>query len=112
MRTSRISPWAARLQRMKTPVFLALCLALAGCTKAASSEPTSSGTPPESAGAEAPPPAPAGKRQVIACTPESRGVEACTMDYTPVCGQHADGTPSKTYGNACGACTDANVVDY
>lgn len=97
---------------MKTPVFIALVLAFAGCSKGAPGEPTTSEAAPEGVGAEAPPPAPAGKRQVTACTPESRDAEMCTMDYSPVCGQHADGTPSKTYGNACGACKDANVIDY
>lgn len=97
---------------MKTSASVALLLVLAGCSKAAPSETTSSEPAVDSTGAEAPAQPPAGKRQVTACTPESRGAEVCTMDYSPVCGQHADGSPSKTYGNVCGACKDANVVDY
>jgi hypothetical protein len=33
----------------------------------------------------------------------------CTRDYRPACGQHRDGS-RKTYGNACSACADAEVV--
>jgi len=37
--------------------------------------------------------------------------EICTMDYTPVCGIHTDGS-SKTYSNACSACSNKEVVGY
>jgi hypothetical protein len=37
--------------------------------------------------------------------------EACTMQYDPVCGEMADGR-SKTYSNACVACTDRLVTGY
>ena len=37
--------------------------------------------------------------------------QMCTMDYTPVCGNHKDGS-SKTYGNACGACSNPEVVGH
>ncbi len=58
----------------------------------------------------------------VACTPEQRNVGACTMDYTPVCAQVDNGircikapcpsTGNKTYSNACGACSDPNVIGY
>lgn len=104
---------------MRTSIFTALLVTLlgtaAGCSKKA---PTSEPTPPaaaaEGAGAEATPsePASAGRRMFIECKPEQRGVQACTMDYSPVCGQHADNQPAKTYSNVCGACTDSNVTGY
>ena len=34
--------------------------------------------------------------------------EICTMQYDPVCGQISDGR-SKTYSNACSACSDSQV---
>jgi len=34
--------------------------------------------------------------------------QMCTMDYTPACGHHADGTV-KTYSNSCSACAKAEV---
>jgi len=53
------------------------------------------------------------------CTPESKEVEMCTMDYTPVCGEvevmclttPCDPIP-QTFGNACGACASGNVTSY
>ena len=37
--------------------------------------------------------------------------QICTMDYRPVCGTTASGE-LKTFGNACGACSDATVRGY
>ncbi len=37
--------------------------------------------------------------------------EMCTREYRPVCGLFADGT-FKTFGNACTACSNENVVRY
>lgn len=37
--------------------------------------------------------------------------EMCTMEYQPVCGFYLDNS-SKTYPNACTACSDKNVVRY
>ncbi|MFC2142838.1 hypothetical protein ACFLQN_00385 [Candidatus Aenigmatarchaeota archaeon] len=46
----------------------------------------------------------------IYCQEDQRGVGACTMDYTPVCGFSDDG--SETYSNGCVACTNENVNYY
>lgn len=35
--------------------------------------------------------------------------QMCTRDYRPACGQRRDGS-RKTYGNACSACSDPDVV--
>ena len=35
--------------------------------------------------------------------------QMCTRDYRPACGIRRDGS-RKTYGNACSACADADVV--
>jgi tetratricopeptide (TPR) repeat protein len=35
--------------------------------------------------------------------------QMCTRDYRPACGLHRDGT-RKTYGNACSACSNAEVL--
>ena len=37
--------------------------------------------------------------------------EVCTMEYRPVCGVSQDGS-KKVYGNACGACGQAEVQGY
>ncbi len=37
--------------------------------------------------------------------------EVCTREYVPVCGRLAGGA-RKTYGNACTACSDRQVMDY
>lgn len=37
--------------------------------------------------------------------------QICTMDYTPVCGIHSDGS-SKTYSNGCSACSNKEVIGY
>jgi len=37
--------------------------------------------------------------------------EICTMNYLPVCGFDSN-NKSRTYSNACGACSDKNVVSY
>lgn len=35
----------------------------------------------------------------------------CTMDYNPVCGLRR-AAASRTYGNACGACADPDVIAH
>jgi tetratricopeptide (TPR) repeat protein len=35
--------------------------------------------------------------------------QMCTLDYRPACGSRKDGS-RKTYGNACSACADPNVI--
>jgi hypothetical protein len=64
-------------------------------------------------------PATGGEGEVIVCSPESKLVESCTMDYTPVCGLveiQCVTTPCnpvpQTFGNACGACSQGNVISY
>ena len=42
--------------------------------------------------------------------PENRPM-MCTMDYTPVCGLHNDKS-TKTYSNACGACSNKAVISH
>ncbi len=42
--------------------------------------------------------------------PEER-LTMCTMDYTPVCALMKDNSV-KTYGNACSACSDPQVVSH
>jgi hypothetical protein len=37
--------------------------------------------------------------------------QVCTHDYRPVCGESEDGT-TKTYGNACGACSHQTVIGH
>lgn len=37
--------------------------------------------------------------------------QMCTMEYMPVCGSKNDAS-TKTYGNACSACGDAEVTGY
>lgn len=37
--------------------------------------------------------------------------EICTLDWTPVCGATSTGS-TKTYANACNACSDKEVVGY
>jgi len=37
--------------------------------------------------------------------------EVCTREYKPVCGLDSVNV-SKTYSNACTACSDENVVEY
>ena len=37
--------------------------------------------------------------------------EACTMHFDPVCGEVTEGI-SKTYSNACVACSDSKVTGY
>jgi len=37
--------------------------------------------------------------------------EICTREYKPVCGLYSDNL-SKTYSNACTACSDKKVVKY
>ena len=37
--------------------------------------------------------------------------EICTREYRPVCGESVEGS-EKTYGNACEACGDLNIVRH
>jgi hypothetical protein len=52
----------------------------------------------------------AGEEPVFTICPEPRP-EICTMDYTPVCARHIDGS-FKTYSNGCTACTNPSVEGY
>lgn len=55
----------------------------------------------------------------IMCTEEQKQAEACTMQYEPVCGlvevqcvtTPCDPVP-ETFGNACSACAQGNVISY
>jgi hypothetical protein len=47
--------------------------------------------------------------ELTACT-EPRP-QVCTMDYTPVCARHEDGS-YKTYSNGCTACANPSVAAY
>lgn len=53
------------------------------------------------------PPAP--RPGQITCAPPRPQV--CTREYRPVCGTRRDGV-RQTYGNACSACADANVMSH
>ena len=82
-------------------------LLVAGCLDA--------GAPPP----ETPPESPAGGNYIQCTDPRP---EACTQQYLPVCASRDTGircitTPCdsaqwKTYGNACGACSDPDVYGY
>ena len=52
----------------------------------------------------------AGQEPDLTSCPEPRP-EICTMDYTPVCARHTDGS-FKTYSNGCTACTNPSVEGY
>ena len=52
----------------------------------------------------------AGEEPVLKSCPEPRP-QVCTMDYTPVCARHTDGS-FKTYSNGCTACTNPSVEGY
>jgi len=52
----------------------------------------------------------AGQEPDLTSCPEPRP-EICTMDYTPVCARHTDGS-FKTYSNGCTACTYPSVEGY
>lgn len=43
----------------------------------------------------------------VACTPEQKNADVCTMQYEPVCG-----SDSRTYGNSCVACQSETVESY
>ncbi|MEH6650036.1 MAG: Kazal-type serine protease inhibitor [Motiliproteus sp.] len=49
-------------------------------------------------------------------TPKAESAElvACTMNYQPVCGvdKHGIRKARTTYGNACGACAEPDVIGY
>jgi hypothetical protein len=98
---------------MRTLIFACLVLWATACSKPApSGQGTPAALPAESAGADAVGAGVGGRREFIVCKPDARGAEMCTMDYSPVCGQHADSKPPQTYPNICGACKDANVTGY
>lgn len=53
------------------------------------------------------------------CTPQEKAQEACTMQYEPVCGlvevqciQAPCNPVPQTFGNACSACSEDNVISY
>lgn len=52
----------------------------------------------------------AGEESALTSCPEPRP-QVCTMDYTPVCARHTDGS-FKTYSNGCTACTNPSVEGY
>ena len=45
---------------------------------------------------------------------DSAAQVACTMNYQPVCGvdRHGMRKARTTYGNACGACAETDVIGY
>ncbi|MFC1649908.1 Kazal-type serine protease inhibitor family protein [Patescibacteria group bacterium] len=43
----------------------------------------------------------------VVCTPEQKEAIACTLDYSPVCGD--DGT---THSNGCSACASGKIDSY
>ena len=53
----------------------------------------------------------------VACSTVERSLceeprpQICTMDYRPVCAANQDGE-QKTYGNACSACGDSDVISH
>ncbi|PCI28575.1 hypothetical protein COB55_03710 [Candidatus Wolfebacteria bacterium] len=49
----------------------------------------------------------AGNIDTYVCSDDQKEAEACTLDYSPVCGND-----SSTYSNACGACSSGNVDTY
>ena len=75
-------------ERMVMTVLLAGFTALA-CTQSSAVEETVSSRP-----------------VLVAC--EEPRPQLCTMQYDPVCGLTAD-SQSKTYSNACSACSDTSV---
>lgn len=57
--------------------------------------------------------------EVITCSPESKQNQMCTKEYAPVCGLvevQCVTTPCnpvpQTFSNACGACSQGNVVSF
>lgn len=55
-----------------------------------------------------PPPATSGPQSTV-CT--GQRPQMCTRDYRPVCGTDVRGG-SRTFGNACEACADRQVVSH
>jgi hypothetical protein len=55
-----------------------------------------------------PPPPSAGPQSTV-CT--GQRPQMCTRDYRPVCGTDVRGA-SRTFGNACEACADKQVVSH
>ena len=59
-------------------------------------------------GGTAPPADAPGSSRTICSSPRP---QMCTMDYSPVCGTHADGSRA-TYSNGCTACSNAWVESW
>lgn len=53
----------------------------------------------------------AGAQQPAATECRMPRPQFCPQNYNPVCGQKLDGT-TRTYGNACTACADKDVVRH
>ncbi len=99
-----------------TLIGLLICLFLVAC-EADSVEQTESRSAPESSQSQSPAPA-----QLQLCS-ENQRPEMCAQVYQPVCGQlksdSRETAPEKkregewkTYGNACTACADHQVIGY
>lgn len=75
---------------------IAVALLLAGAIAPAEAQQQSPAQPPAAPGQ-------------VTCT--ASRPQVCAQNYLPVCATKSDGT-RQTYGNACSACADANVVSH
>jgi hypothetical protein len=96
---------------MKIASAILFAVSLVACAKSTAPEPAEPATGAEQT-EPAEQPESAGRRMFIECPADLRGAEMCTEEYAPVCGQHADESPAKTYSNVCNACKDPNVTGY